>query len=212
MELETCEGVPVIISGFSGVGKGTIIKKLTELYPNNYPLSISATTRSPRPGEKEGVHYFYKTREEFESMIKAGELLEYAEYCGNYYGTPKSFVDKMLSEGKDVLLEIEQRGAMQVKRLYPKALLLFVTTKSFDALKDRLTGRGTETEEQIKNRLSRALEESVGIENYDFLVINDDLDECVKEVHKLISNEHFKPFRQMALINQIKDGLNTYLS
>ncbi|MCR5388920.1 MAG: guanylate kinase [Lachnospiraceae bacterium] len=205
-------GVLVILSGFSGVGKGTIVKKLLEIHPDEYSLSISATTRNPRPGENEGEHYFFKTREQFEGMIDAGDLLEYADYCGNYYGTPKSFVDKMLSEGRNVLLEIEQKGAMQIKKIYPDALLLFVTTKSFEALKDRLTGRGTETEEQIKNRLSRALEESVGIENYDYLVINDDLDDCVNEVHKLILNEQLKPLRQTELINQIKEGLTTYLA
>ena len=189
MNLEK-KGILVVVSGFSGSGKGTIMKELLKKYPEQYALSISATTRQPREGETDGVEYFFKETKEFEQMIADGELLEYAQYVDNYYGTPKAYVEKQLADGKDVILEIEIQGALKVKKQFPQTLLLFVTPPSAEILKERLIGRGTEDMEIINKRLSRACEEAEGIENYDYLVINDDLDICVEEVHQMIRNEH----------------------
>ena len=157
------QGVLAVISGFSGAGKGTLMRALLERY-DNYALSISATTRAPREGEVDGREYFFKTREEFEQMIEHDELVEYAQYVGNYYGTPKEYVFSNLKAGKDVLLEIEIQGALKVRRQFPDALLLFVTPPSAEVLKNRLIGRGTETMDVIEHRLARALEEAEGLE------------------------------------------------
>ena len=166
MNLEK-KGILVVVSGFSGSGKGTIMKELLKKYPEQYALSISATTRQPREGETDGVEYFFKETKEFEQMIADGELLEYAQYVDNYYGTPKAYVEKQLADGKDVILEIEIQGALKVKKQFPQTLLLFVTPPSAEILKERLIGRGTEDMEIINKRLSRACEEAEGIENYD---------------------------------------------
>lgn len=183
------QGILVVVSGFSGAGKGTIMNRLMEKYGEHYALSVSATTRNPRPGEIDGVSYFFKTKEEFEEMIKKEELVEYASYVGNYYGTPKAYVNEQLALGKNVILEIEIQGALNVKKIMPDTKLLFVTTKSAAVLKDRLVGRGTETMDVIEARLSRAYEESQGIENYDYLVVNDMLEDSVDKVHSIIMNE-----------------------
>ena len=172
------QGTLVVVSGFAGTGKGTVMKELLSRY-DSYALSISATTRNPRPGEVDGREYFFKTKEEFEEMIEKDEFVEFACYVGNYYGTPKKYVQEQLAEGKDVILEIEIQGALNIKSQFPDALLLFIAPPSADVLKQRLVGRGTETEEVIEQRLARAVEESKGIENYDYLVVNDELDECV---------------------------------
>lgn len=148
-------GCLVIISGFSGAGKGTVVRELTSRY-DNYALSISATTRAPRKGEENGREYFFKTREEFEELIKQDALYEYAQYVSNYYGTPKAYVQQQLDAGKDVILEIEVQGALNVKAKNPEALLLFVTPPSAQELKRRLIGRGTETLEVINERMARA--------------------------------------------------------
>ena len=202
MNLEK-KGILVVVSGFSGSGKGTIMKELLKKYPEQYALSISATTRQPREGETDGVEYFFKETKEFEQMIADGELLEYAQYVDNYYGTPKAYVEKQLADGKDVILEIEIQGALKVKKQFPQTLLLFVTPPSAEILKERLIGRGTEDMEIINKRLSRACEEAEGIENYDYLVINDDLDICVEEVHQMIRNEHLTIARNEKAITQI---------
>lgn len=183
------QGILVVVSGFSGAGKGTIMNRLMEKYGEHYALSVSATTRNPRPGEIDGVSYFFKTKEEFEEMIQKEELVEYASYVGNYYGTPKAYVNEQLALGKNVILEIEIQGALNVKKIMPDTKLLFVTTKSAEVLKDRLVGRGTETMDVIEARLSRAYEESQGIENYDYLVVNDMLEDSVDKVHSIIMNE-----------------------
>lgn len=183
------QGILVVVSGFSGAGKGTIMNRLMEKYGEHYALSVSATTRNPRPGEIDGVSYFFKTKEEFEEMIQKEELVEYASYVGNYYGTPKAYVNEQLALGKNVILEIEIQGALNVKKIMPDTKLLFVTTKSAAVLKDRLVGRGTETMDVIEARLSRAYEESQGIENYDYLVVNDMLEDSVDKVHSIIMNE-----------------------
>ena len=199
-------GILTIVSGFAGSGKGTLMNRLMKDY-DGYELSISATSRKPRPGEKEGINYFFKTREEFEEMIKNDELLEYAEYVGNYYGTPKSFVSSKLDEGRDVVLEIEIQGAMQIKKKYPDTLLVFVTPPGVEELERRLRGRGTESEEVIRKRMLRAAEESEGMKDYDYILINDDLDTCTKELHELIKAAHFTPAHQSEFIKEIQTNL-----
>ena len=200
------EGILIVVSGFSGAGKGTIMKALLERY-DNYALSISATTRSPRPGEEEGKAYFFKTTEEFEKMIAKDELIEYARYVGNYYGTPKAYVEEQLRAGKDVILEIEIQGALKVKEKFPDTLLLFVTPPSAEELRKRLEGRGTETQDVIDGRMKRAIEESEYMDQYEYLVVNDDLDVCVKEMHHLIQGEHERCFRNQTFIENMKREL-----
>ena len=186
------KGILVVASGFSGAGKGTIMKKLMSEYGDNYALSISATTRAPREGEEHGREYFFLTTEEFETLIEKDELVEYAKYVSNYYGTPKAYVEEQLSAGKNVILEIEIQGALKIKEKFPDTVLMFITAPSADELKNRLIGRGTETQEVIDARLSRAYEESLGVENYDYLVVNDDLDNCVALVNDIICKEGAK--------------------
>lgn len=200
------KGILTVVSGFSGAGKGTLMKRLLEKY-DNYALSISATTRGPRPGEEDGREYFFKSTEEFEKMIARDELIEYAKYVNNYYGTPKEYVMEQLQHGKDVILEIEIQGALKVKEKYPDTLLMFITPPSAQVLKDRLVGRGTETMEVIESRMRRAVEESQGVENYDYLVINDDLETCVEEMHNIIQGEHNRVNRNGDFIEQIRQEL-----
>ena len=163
------KGILVVASGFSGAGKGTIMKKLMSEKGENYALSISATTRAPREGEEHGREYFFLTVEEFEAMIARDELVEYAKYVNNYYGTPKTYVEEQLNAGKNVILEIEIQGALKIKEKFPETVLMFITAPSAEELKSRLIGRGTETQEVIDARMSRAYEESLGVENYDYL-------------------------------------------
>ena len=200
------EGILIVVSGFSGAGKGTIMKALLERY-DNYALSISATTRNPRPGEEEGKAYFFKTTEEFEKMIAKDDLIEYAMYVGNYYGTPKAYVEEQLCAGKDVILEIEIQGALKVKEKFPNTLLLFVTPPSAEELRKRLEGRGTETREVIDGRRKRAIEEAEYMDQYDYLVVNDELDVCVEEMHHLIQGEHERCFRNQTFIEHMKREL-----
>ena len=200
------EGILIVVSGFSGAGKGTIMKELLKRY-DNYALSISATTRSPRPGEEDGKAYFFKTTEEFEKMIAKDELIEYARYVGNYYGTPKAYVEEQLRAGKDVILEIEIQGALKVKEKFPNTLLLFVTPPSAEELRKRLVGRGTETMDVIDGRMKRAIEESEYMDQYEYLVVNDDLDVCVEEMHHLIQGEHERCFRNQTFIEHMKREL-----
>lgn len=206
------KGLLIVISGFSGAGKGTLMKKLIENY-DQYALSISMTTRAPREGEVDGREYFFSTREQFEDKIKQGGFIEHAQYCGNYYGTPKDYVEEQLEAGKDVILEIEIQGAMKVKEQFPDAVLLFVMPPSIAVLHQRLVGRGTETEEVIIERLQRAKEEAVGIEEYDYIIINDDLDVCVKELHVLLDKTHeelqtqYNPENYKELIENIRTEL-----
>ncbi|MBP3275152.1 MAG: guanylate kinase [Butyrivibrio sp.] len=201
------KGIIIVVSGFSGAGKGTVMKALTARY-DKYALSVSATTRNPRPGEENGREYFFVSNEEFEKLIKENGLIEHAGYVDHYYGTPRKFVEDQLDAGKDVILEIEIQGALQIKEQYPEAVLLFIMPPSAMELKKRLTGRGTETEEVIAQRLKRAKEESVGIEKYDYIVVNDDLDECVEQVHDIISAAHMAPSRNLDFINTIRNELN----
>ena len=183
------KGILVVISGFSGAGKGTVIKKLMREHGDSYALSISATTRDPRPKEKHGIDYFFVTKEEFESMIEKDELVEYAQYVSNYYGTPRKYVEEQLLAGKNVILEIEIQGALKIKEKFPETTLLFLTAPSAKELQKRLTGRGTESQEVVDARLSRAYEESLGVENYDYIVVNDELEECVNCINTIIHNQ-----------------------
>ena len=200
------KGILTVVSGFSGAGKGTIMKRLMEKY-DNYALSVSATTRAPRPGEEEGREYFFRTVEEFEKMIAKEQLIEYAKYVDNYYGTPRAYVEEQLEAGKDVILEIEIQGALKVKEKFPETLLLFVTPPSARELKDRLGKRGTESMEVILSRMERAREEAKGMDRYDYLVINDVLEDCVDEVHRIIQGEHRKSFRNMDFIEKMRQEL-----
>ena len=200
------KGILIVVSGFSGAGKGTIMKALLNKY-DNYALSISATTRNPREGEVDGREYFFKTREEFEKMIAKDELIEYAKYVNNYYGTPKAYVEEQLANGKDVILEIEIQGALKVKEKFPETLLLFVTPPSAEILKNRLIGRGTETMEVIEQRMSRACEEAEGMDKYDYYVVNDVLEECVENVHNIIQAEHSRSYRNITFAEHIKRDL-----
>ncbi|MCI5868561.1 MAG: guanylate kinase [Dorea sp.] len=199
-------GILIVVSGFSGAGKGTIMKELMKKY-DNYALSISATTRNPRPGEEDGREYFFKTVEEFEKMIAKDELIEYAKYVDNYYGTPRAYVEEQLKNGKDVILEIEIQGALKVREKFPETLLLFVTPPSAKELKSRLVNRGTETMDVIEFRMNRAKEEALGMDQYDYLIVNDDLHTCVEEMHQIIQGEHRRSFRNSAFIEQMKEEL-----
>lgn len=203
------KGILIVVSGFSGAGKGTLMKKLLGTY-DEYALSISMTTRSPREGERDGIEYFFTDREHFEKTIGENGLIEYAEYCGNYYGTPRKYVEEQLEAGKNVILEIEIQGALKVKEKFPEALLLFVTPPNAAELERRLKGRGTETEEVIARRLARAYEESEGIEAYDYIVVNDDLDTCVREIHCLVDAARRVPVRRTAFINEIREELKGF--
>lgn len=201
------KGQLTVISGFSGSGKGTVVSKLVEKY--GYALSVSATTRAPRTGEHEGVHYFYKTVDEFKHLIDNNGLLEWAQYVDNYYGTPRDYVENMLNEGKDVILEIEMQGGLQVRDNVEDSLLIFMAPPSAAELKARLTGRGTEDTDTINKRLKRASEEIQYIDSYDYLVINDDLDECVDNIHSIIQNGKKRIIHNPVLVNTIK---NDYLN
>lgn len=183
------KGKLVVISGFSGAGKGTLMKALMKEYGDSYALSVSATTRNPRPGEMDGVDYFFVTKDEFEQMIAEDALIEYAQYVGNYYGTPKEYVQQQLDLGKNVILEIEIQGALKIKEKFPDTVLMFVTAPNANELKNRLVGRGTETPEVIAARLSRACEESMGMEKYDYLVINDTIENGISLIDRLICDE-----------------------
>lgn len=203
-------GVMVVVSGFSGVGKGTIIKSLVSQY-DNYALSISATSRMPRKGECDGVHYFFKTREQFEQMIQEEKLIEYAQYVNNYYGTPADYVFSQMEAGKDVILEIEVQGALQIKHKYPQAVLVFIAPPSAAELERRLVGRGTEPEETIRERLTQAARESYYMDRYDYIIVNDKLEHCVSQLHDLIQCQHDKCAYQQQFIEDMKDDLKIFL-
>ena len=204
------KGVLTVVSGFSGAGKGTVMKRLLEKY-DDCALSISVTTRKPREGEVDGREYFFKTREEVEMMIEAGELLEYAQYVDNYYGTPRPYVEEMLSQGKNVILEIEIQGAMKIKEMIPDAVLAFVTPPTFEELKKRLVGRGTETLEVIESRLRRAAEEAEGMHSYDYLLINDVVENCVDKLHEIILSERCRAERNGEFIKAIQEESRCFL-
>ncbi len=201
------KGLLIVISGFSGVGKGTIVKELLKRYPEEFRLSISATSRKPREGEEEGKHYFFVSRERFREMIDAGALLEYAEYNQNYYGTPKEYVISEAENGHNVILEIEVQGGLNIKKLFPDSLLLYVVPPSAKELYERLVGRGTESLSEIHRRLKRAVEEADYVPQYDELIVNDDLEVCVQEVYELIRRRQEEAGEQHAMIARLKNEL-----
>ena len=200
-------GILIVVSGFSGAGKGTVMKRLMEKYKDAYALSVSMTTRGPRTGEVDGEHYFFVSREQFEKTFSEDGLIEHAQYCGNYYGTPKAYVEKQLAEGKNVILEIEIQGALLVKEKFPETLLLFVTPPSAKELKQRLVGRGTETMEQIDARLKRAIDEAPIMDKYDYIVINDEVEKCVDKIHELVDAAKHSTDRNREFIEMMKKEL-----
>lgn len=200
------KGILIVVSGFSGSGKGTLMKRLMEEY-DNYALSVSMTTRLPRPGETDGKEYFFVSKQQFEDQIQKEGLVEYACYCGNYYGTPRNYVEQQLNDGKDVILEIEIQGALKIKEKFPTALLLFVMPPNAAELRRRLEGRGTEKQEIIEQRLQRAAKEAEGIEEYEYIVVNDELEKCVTELHRLIQAAHNTPNRNEEFINNMRKEL-----
>ena len=204
------EGVLTVVSGFSGAGKGTVMKRLIQKY-DDYALSISVTTRNPREGERDGIEYFFKTKEEVEAMIENDEFLEYARYVDNYYGTPRFYVEEMLAKGKNVILEIEIQGAMQIKAKNQEAVLVFVTPPSFEELRNRLIGRGTETADVIESRLKRASEEAEGMPSYDYILVNDQVEDCVDRLHQIILSERAKAQRNEEFINTIQQEARIFM-
>ena len=193
------KGLLLVISGFSGAGKGTVMKEIMKKY-DDYALSISATTRLPREGEVDGREYFFKTVEQF-------KLIEYANYVGNYYGTPKEYVENHLEAGKNVILEIEIQGALNIKKLYPDAVLMFIMPPDAKELENRLRGRGTEDEKTVHARLMRAAEEAEGVEAYDYIVVNDDVTKCAERINDIVICEKSKASNNLDVINNIRREL-----
>lgn len=189
-------GMLIVISGPAGSGKGTVVKELRSQLPG-LGLSVSATTRSPRPGEEDGVHYYFMSRDDFEEALSHGEILEHTVYCGNYYGTLRSEVERVLSGGHDLILEIEADGAMQVKRLFPDTITIMLIPPDSQVLEARLRGRGTETDDVILARLRRAREEIVISEKYDYIVVNKDngVAECARDIAGILAAEHLRSSR-----------------
>lgn len=195
------KGLLIVLSGPSGVGKGTVCSALRKAAPE-LVYSVSATTRAARAGEMEGVNYFFKTKEQFREMIERDELLEWAEYVGNYYGTPRSFVEKTLNEGKDIILEIEVQGALKVKQKFPEGVFIFLTPPSLTELKSRIENRGTETEDSIRSRMSVAVEEIRLMEQYDYAVVNDRVELACERIRAIITAEHCKRERVLPRIQK----------
>ncbi|MBJ6363300.1 guanylate kinase [Paenibacillus sp. GCM10012307] len=197
------KGLLFVLSGPSGVGKGTVCSVLRQKMPE-LVYSVSATTRLPRQGELDGVNYFFKTKEQFKDMIARDALLEYAEYVGNYYGTPRDFVERTLESGKDIILEIEVQGALKVKEKFAEGIFIFLLPPSLDVLKERITGRGTETEDLIQNRMNVAVEEMNLLQHYDYAVVNDDLDAACHRIESIVTAEHCKRSRYVNEINRMQ--------
>ncbi|TMV51880.1 guanylate kinase [Paenibacillus mesophilus] len=193
------KGLLIVLSGPSGVGKGTVCSMLRKLAPE-LVYSVSATTRKPRAGETEGINYFFKSKEQFCSMIDKDELLEWAEYVGNCYGTPRSFVNETIHAGKDIILEIEVQGAMQVKQRFPEGVFVFLMPPSLGELRNRIENRGTETDDSIRSRLSVAAEEIRLLEHYDYAVVNDQVELACERIRSIITAEHCKRERIMPYV------------
>lgn len=202
------KGILFVLSGPSGVGKGTVRKALFEK-DTDLRYSISMTTRSIREGEKEGVDYFYKSKEEFEKLIDEKKLLEHAQYVDNYYGTPRDYVEETLEAGFDVFLEIEVQGAMQVKENFPQGVFIFLFPPSLEELKNRIINRGTETEDLVRNRLFEAKKEIDMMDAYDYVVVNDKVDNAVEKIQAIVKSEHCKRTR---VSKQYKKALEADLS
>ena len=195
------KGKTFIISGPSGVGKSTVLKALLERRPNVY-FSVSATTRDPRPGELDGIHYHFMDVESFRKWISMDQFLEYAEYVGNFYGTPKRFVDEAMDQGKDVILDIEVQGAIQVTSKRPDTVRIFIAPPSWAELERRLTERGTDSKDKIQKRLLRAKVEFQTAHTYDYFVINDTVENAVRELDAIMTAEHCKPAERMAILSE----------
>jgi len=196
------KGVLLIISGPSGSGKGTVVENLIK--DGDYILSISATTRNPRNYEKEGEHYYFKEKNEFVEMIETGGFIEHACFCDNYYGTPKKRVEEKLAEGMNVILEIEVQGALQVREKMPDAVLVFLVPPSIKELENRLKGRNTESAEVIESRIKRAVEEIELLREYDYIVVNDEIDNAVSKIDTIVKTEKMRPFRNLETIKKLK--------
>ena len=204
----TERGLLIVFSGPSGVGKGTVRQEIFSTPDHKFEYSVSMTTRQKRPGEVDSVDYFFRTREEFEELIKYGQMLEYAEYVGNYYGTPLTYVNETLDRGIDVFLEIEVQGALQVKRKVPDGVFIFLTPPDLDELKDRLVGRGTDSEEVIRQRIERAKEEIALMREYDYAVVNDEVPLAAERVKRIIEAEHFRVDRVIGRYNDMIKGID----
>lgn len=199
------KGFLIVISGFSGAGKGTVVKRLVEKY--GYSLSISATTRAPREGEEDGREYYFKTEAEFQNLIDYNGFIEWAQYVDNYYGTPRKFVEKEMAAGRDVILEIEVQGAMNIKQQYPDSLLIFVSAPDVESLKSRLAKRGTESEAVIAKRLKRASDEADDMKEYDYIVINDEIENCVDTINSIIVSNKCLKENNLGFMENIKSEL-----
>ncbi len=199
-------GLLVVISGPSGVGKGTIRKALFDMPDNNFCYSVSMTTRKPREGERNGVDYFFVSREEFESHIQNDEMLEYAEFVGEYYGTPRAYIDSNLALGKEVIMEIEVQGALQVREKMPEAVFVFIVPPSKKALIERLQMRGTENQSSMQKRLDKAEREYHLAYKYDYIVVNDDVFNAADRIYAIIRAEHAKTERSIHKYYKLLEG------
>ena len=201
----------MVISGFSGAGKGTVSKALADTY--GYSLSISATTREPREGEVDGREYFFKSEADFLKLIEHNGFVEYACYVDHYYGTPRSFVEEELALGHVVILEIEVQGAMKIREQYPDAILVFITAPSVEVLKNRLVGRGTESPEIVEKRMHRAVEESKDIDQYEYIVSNEEgkLSECMATIHSIVESEGCRVRARKEFVESLRSGLKNYI-
>ena len=204
----TKRGLLIVLSGPSGVGKGTVRAAIFAKGEQKFVYSISATTRSPRTGETDGVDYFFKTREEFEQMIQNKQLLEYAEYVGNYYGTPLEYVENTLATGKDVFLEIDVQGAIQVRELMPEGVFIFLTPPDLNELESRIVNRGTDSDEVIAKRMKTAREELELMKYYDYSVVNDTVDNAVQKIEAIIQTEHLRIIRNLDTIEELEEILD----
>ena len=202
------EGLLVVISAPSGGGKGTILKELFAK-DDNLVLSVSATTRSPRPGEEHGKQYYFLQKEEFEELISQGKMLEYAQYVGNYYGTPREPVEQWMAQGKDVVLEIEVQGGAQIKKLMPGCVSIFILPPSMEVLEKRLRGRGTEDEATVRKRLEKAREEIPHAKDYDYVVFNDRLEDAVEDLRAILRAEKRKYHRNETAVERVLEHAET---
>lgn len=196
------KGILVVVCGPSGVGKGTVLN-LVEERNEKLKFSVSATTRNPREGEIEGRNYFFVTTDKFKEMISRDELVEWVEYCGNYYGTPQKSIEESLKNGYDVILEIEVEGATNIKRKFPDSILIFLLPPSFDELKKRLEGRGTENSEIITKRIERAKVEMGFVKNFDYVIINDEVNRAADNLNNILASERLKVKRNENVLSQI---------
>lgn len=197
------KGILIVLSGPSGVGKGTVCKALRQCTPD-LVYSVSATTREARQGEVDGVNYFFKTREQFQQLIEEDQMLEWAEYVGNFYGTPRKFVEETINSGKDIILEIEVQGALKVKQKFPEGVFIFLLPPSMDELESRIVGRGTESEESIRNRMSVAMDEIKLMEHYDYAIVNDRVENACSKIQAIVVAEHC---RKEKVVNKIKQWM-----